>query len=346
MPVTAQRSNQNGFSLVEIMIALVIGLVLTAGVIQVFQGSKMSYVTNEGLARLQESGRFAVDLLAREIRMAGYQGCRNRDQIEPRVIAQNPPAELDFANDKVLRGANNVGGGTTINGRAVAAGTDTLVVKKASTRAAQMDGNLDSVNANIQIHGNEPGFEQNDLIFITDCSDADVFRVTNTPGDSGTVTLAHGNGSNTDNRLSKPYKEDALVMAFESNTYFVSDSGNDNERGQDILSLYVDRVGAANPVELIRGVEDMQVLYGEDTDGDGSVDAYVTADAVSDFADVIATRIGLLINSVEAAMSQDDTATYDILDETIDPSDDRLMRKVFTITAAVRNRELRSDAFN
>lgn len=346
MQVTAQRSNQSGFSLIEIMIALVIGLVLTAGIIQVFLGSKMSYVTNEGLARVQESGRFAVDLLSREIRMAGYQGCRNRDQIEPRIIAQNPPAELNFANDQVLRGANNVASGTTINGRAVTSGSDTLVVRKASTRAAQMTGNLNSDDANIQIHGNEPGFEQNDLVFITDCSDADIFRVTSTPGNSGTVTLAHGNGSNTDNRLSKPYKEDALVMAFESNTYFVSDSGNDNERGQDILSLYVDRVGAANPVELIRGVENLQVLYGEDSDGDGSVDTYVTADAVTNFANVIATRVGLLINSVEAAMSQDDTATYDVLDETIDPSDDRLMRKVFAITATVRNRELRSDAFN
>lgn len=348
MPLRRKPVGQMGFSLVEIMIAMVIGLVLMAGVIQVFQGSKISYRTNEGLARVQEGGRFGIDLFAREIRMAGYQGCRNLDQIEPTVIAQNPPPELDFGNSEVLRGNDNVGSGTTINGRSVAAGTDTLVSKKASTNAAQLTGNMTADNANIQIQGNGPGFSQNDLVFITDCSNADVFRVTNLPGSSGTVTLAHANGANANesNRLSKAYKSDSLVMGFESNTYFISDSGVDNERGQSIRSLYVDRVGAANPTELIRGVEDMQVQYGEDTSGDGSVDSYVSANAVADFADVISVRVALLINSVEAVTSQDDTSTYTLLDEDVDPADDRLLRKVFTITAAIRNRELRSNAFN
>jgi type IV pilus assembly protein PilW len=134
-------------------------------------------------------------------------------------------------------------------------------------------------------------------------------------------------------------------MTFESNTYFVADSGRDNNTGQDIFSLYVHR-GDNTTQELIEGVEDMQVQFGEDQTGDGSVDRYVNASAPPDFTKVISVRVGLLLTSGDTATTQPDTATYDVLDETVDPADDRLLRKVFTVTATARNRELRSTAFN
>lgn len=63
---------QKGFSIVELMIALVIGLLLMTGVIQVFISSKQTYATNEAMARLQENGRFALEFIARSARIAGY----------------------------------------------------------------------------------------------------------------------------------------------------------------------------------------------------------------------------------------------------------------------------------
>ena len=69
------KTNAKGFTLVEILIAMMIGLFLLAGVLQIFINSKQSYRMQEALARLQESGRFALDFLDRDIRMAGYRGC-------------------------------------------------------------------------------------------------------------------------------------------------------------------------------------------------------------------------------------------------------------------------------
>ena len=68
-------NKQAGFSLVEIMIALLIGLFLMGGILQMFSASQQTYRMQSNLARLQENGRFALDFLARDIRTAGYWGC-------------------------------------------------------------------------------------------------------------------------------------------------------------------------------------------------------------------------------------------------------------------------------
>src|SRR5690606_29784673 len=69
------RPRQRGVTLVELMVAMLLGLILTGGAIQVFIGNRAAYDFNEGLARLQENGRFAIDSLSFRTRMAGYFGC-------------------------------------------------------------------------------------------------------------------------------------------------------------------------------------------------------------------------------------------------------------------------------
>ena len=63
---------QKGISLIEIMVALTISLVLLAGLIQVFVSSKKTYQVQNSVGRLQENGRFALDILTRNLRQAGY----------------------------------------------------------------------------------------------------------------------------------------------------------------------------------------------------------------------------------------------------------------------------------
>ncbi|MGH8751673.1 MAG: PilW family protein, partial [Burkholderiales bacterium] len=66
--------NQRGFSLIEIMIALVIGLIIIVALGQVFLGNKQTYKTQEDLARMQEDARFALETMSRAMRIAGYKG--------------------------------------------------------------------------------------------------------------------------------------------------------------------------------------------------------------------------------------------------------------------------------
>lgn len=90
--------HQHGLTLVEILVALVISLFLTAGVIQLFIGTKQTYRFHDALSRLQENGRFALDRMTWDIRMAGY----------------SPPGTTPPANP-VLGGGPNANGNDNIS---------------------------------------------------------------------------------------------------------------------------------------------------------------------------------------------------------------------------------------
>ena len=63
---------QTGVALVEVLIAMLIGVFLVGGMLQVFSSSRLTYRVHEATARMQETGRMALELLSRDIRMAGF----------------------------------------------------------------------------------------------------------------------------------------------------------------------------------------------------------------------------------------------------------------------------------
>lgn len=82
-----------GLSLIEILIALAIGSLLILALVQVFAASRTAYQLSTGLARTQENGRFAIDILQRDIRMAGHMGCVNdQSRFLPANITASRPA--------------------------------------------------------------------------------------------------------------------------------------------------------------------------------------------------------------------------------------------------------------
>jgi type IV pilus assembly protein PilW len=98
--------SQAGMTLIEIMISLLIGFFLLAGVLQIFSASQQTYRMQSNLSRLQENGRFALDFLAHDIRMAGYWGC------------------LNGLNTDITGTDNNIVAGDSIDN-----GTDTIVLR-------------------------------------------------------------------------------------------------------------------------------------------------------------------------------------------------------------------------
>jgi type IV pilus assembly protein PilW len=67
--------NQDGLSLIELMVTVVLSSLLLLGVLQLFMNTTAIDRTSNELARVQETGRVALDLIAREARRMGYQGC-------------------------------------------------------------------------------------------------------------------------------------------------------------------------------------------------------------------------------------------------------------------------------
>lgn len=72
-------SNQKGLSLVELLIAMLLGLMLTAGALQMMLSSQEIYQTTDTLSRIQENGRFALNFLAKDVRMAGHNTTEKAD---------------------------------------------------------------------------------------------------------------------------------------------------------------------------------------------------------------------------------------------------------------------------
>lgn len=71
------RRRSTGLSLIEVMIALVIGVVLLTGIMQIFGSTQLAFSTAEGASRVQENARFAFDMLRNDVRMSAHVGCRS-----------------------------------------------------------------------------------------------------------------------------------------------------------------------------------------------------------------------------------------------------------------------------
>ncbi|MBY6222595.1 PilW family protein [Marinobacter hydrocarbonoclasticus] len=365
MDMGAERQfeqRQQGLSLVELMIALALSSALILGIFTVYLDSSQTSRLSNSLARIQESGRIAINMMAKDLRMVGFQGCADPDDVTLNILAQNPPTNDFF--QTTLRGwevtdSATWADGTELDGDSIESrarlGSDVLAIQRGETAEIEMTGQMTSDNANIQVTGADVGlFTKGDLVLISDCEAADLFRISSQPSSD---TWAHANNVNTSNKLSQAYKESARIMRFLGTIYFVADTGRDDDNGNDIFALYRGNRNLANSAtpnplyqveEIVEGVESLQIEYGERV-GANSV-RYTTADNVSDMTSVIAVRVGLLVSDPGAVRIDSDGSTYDLPGASVIPAssagtgdvahaEDRRLRRVFTSTVMLRNRD-------
>ena len=273
-------------------------------------------------------------------------GCPNLQRIPVNVITDEPPDDFDFTPAEVLKGFDNIAGG---NAYQAVAGSDVVVLQRAALPAARLTGNVNPNNANIQVDANPAGLGRNDFVFITDCVNADMFKAVSVSANNGngnsSITIVHSRGANTTNNLSKIYGRDARVMGFQSLAYYVRDTGRSTAAGSPIYSLYTSARefgGGAVPaaMELVEGVEDMQLTYGVDGDGDRSIDSYRTAADVDDWAAVMSVRIELLMQSLEdnVVASSGEFAQGNLQFNGSAVAPDGRLRQVYSSAVAIRNR--------
>ena len=276
--------SQSGLSMVELMVAITIGLILSAGVIQIFANSKRTYVVEEALSRVQESGRLALDFIANDVRMASYWGC------------QPSPSNIQ----------NNLGAGAgyidftagTISGTEGGAGAaDSLTLRGADgTPGLALQTNSTSVSTPLQV-SLPNDLKSGDIVLVSDCIGGDIFQVTGAnPSAAGVVDHAVGAGSpGNASQISKPYQQTASIYYVHEIIYTLK-AGAD---GQLALWRSID----GTDQEIVDDVADLQFLYGEDMNGDRSVDRYVDAGNVSNFENVYSIRVQLTAQTENANTS-------------------------------------------
>lgn len=312
--ITIQHTkNHKGFTLLELMIAITISSILMLGVSQIFSNSKRTYKLNNALAKTQENIRYASEEMARDIRMAGYTGCRNNTITN----TLNTGSNWKYNIGKPLLGfEGGVDTFPTEYASSVIAGTDSIIVLRGGEDTGLkfdvQNGNAASFNVNTTNHG----FENGDIIMLSDCTHTAVIQIVT--ASSSSQTLTHGTGAGSPGNCTKGlgsadctegvngtaynWNKDAHVVKFQATAYYIAASANGLAGNRSLYRMYVDK-SSTYAEELVEGVENMQITYGYDTNGDGFANRYVTANNVTgaDFNSVVSVRIGLLFQSYDNA---------------------------------------------
>ena len=330
---------QQGLSLVELMVALVISVFLLGGVVQVYTANKSTYRFSEAMSRIQENARYALDTMARDLRMAGFWGCATFDPDDPSNIQNNldpvgggyDPEIHDFVNQPHVEGTENDG----LNG------SDSIRIRGSQPGQASVVPPYNTPTS-AQININQADFvEVEDIVLLTNCKGADIFQVTGTAiGGGGTAQIvAHDLGGgppgNTSgaagcgagaNCLSQTYGGDSSLIKLQSVRYYIANGASGEP------ALFRDVNGQVQ--ELVDGVQQLQILYGIDTDNDNTPNQYVSSDNVPDWNQVAAVRLMLLLISPEN-VNFDAPQNIQFNGVALPPSN--RLRQVISTTIALRN---------
>ncbi len=344
MLLTGHR--QGGLSLIELMVALTLGLFMTIVVGGAYVSSKGSFRYADAMSRVQENARFAMELLARNIRMAGYMGCGDVSQYA-NVVNGGTNLFLDLSNP--VRGYE--GGVSTFPSEfsTAVANTDAIVLLGVDTSSEVSIKNHNASSAQIDTGTHQ--IEKGAILLITDCSHSAVFQMTGPTNTGDKTNIVHnegqagvepGNcnkelGSSCPTETSYTFKPGASVLKLSANGYFIAPASSGS--GNSLWTVALNQTGSTSAQELLEGVQNMQVEYGVDLDGNKTADRWQKADAVetaANWPNVMAVRVSLLLNTLEDGLSPvAQTYTYDGTSTT---AGDRRVRRVYTATTTIRNR--------
>ena len=312
--IHTMRPQQTGLTLIEILVAMVISLILMAGVLQIFQSNKQSFRVQESLSLIQENGRTAMRILAEELRMAAFWGCRSQDIS---IITDNLDPWGAGYQDLLANGGI---AGTNDDGLNI---SDSITISGArSNRLTLLNGSMGGVGNDIPVT-NGSGIQPGDIMLITNCAKGDIFQVTNATSLGPVDPIEHaasGSPGNLTNSLSFGYGSNntrAMIFQVRRVTYSIN---ADPDSGESSLI----RTEGGVDETLVEGIEDMQIVYGQLIGGAADDMRYVPAGTAElNMDEVRSVRITLTALSIA---------------DNVAVGGDGRLRRTFSNTISIRNR--------
>lgn len=300
---------QRGFSLVELMVGLTIGIVvLTVLSLLLVNNSRARVELDQSMQQI-ENGRYAMDLLNKQLQHVGFYGTGAPALPSPLVLPDpcaTDAASLLGALALHVQGFSNVTAATVpcIGAGNVVPGTDVLVLRRAMT-VTTAAGSLDAAAFYLQAIG---------------------------------ASIKFGSGS-TPATFNLTVKSGALapIHQFLVHIYFVSPcskeacaAGSDSIPTLKRLEL---TTGGWQTAPLSEGIDRMHVQYGVDTDDpkDGTADLITsTPVTISDWRRVVEVRVHMLSRNTLASTGYQDNKTYTLGAEVVPASNDEFKRHVYS----------------
>lgn len=358
-------SRMSGFTLVELMVSMTLSLILLAGALSILYSTKLTSSENERVARIQEAGRTALELIRQDARASGYAGCARPHNASSgytyNTKGLNTTSLLwDFSKPVYGFEATSSTAWTPALDTAIpaspvpATGSDVLVLRTARPGSPLFRTNAGASGSAAISVDRDPNISLASFtptpMIIGDCRTAEVFVASGvtTAGSTGTILHATGGSpaGNTSGSLSNSYQIGALLQPVQTVVYYVASCTAIDGPAGPCTALTppglwqiaaVDTATGIQPQELIQGVEAMQLKYGVDTDGDFLANSYVTADLVTDWTKVVSINLAILVRSVDQTGVETDKQTYSLLGTSYGPFNDRRSRSVYTTTISLRN---------
>jgi type IV pilus assembly protein PilW len=370
------RRSSSGFSLIELMVAVTLGLMLTVALISVFVGSRQAYQSTTGVGSLADEGRFALETIAEIARGAGYIGCTAAAETDQDGIVTYTVdnAVLNSSGEPLAYDFQLGVGGYEATGTAP---SDTFAMPATPTAGAPAGDwtpNLDpaftgATSAEVQgsdvlvLHSSLPqstpvytttataagassltvtsagDLQPNELAAVSDCTKAVPFQISGvTGGTPATVNFGGSTGppGNAAAALPVGFSAGALVYPLTTTVFYIG-IGADGDSALRRLDLLNGQVGP-NIFTDSEVVEDVENMQILYGLNTSSGTSYVTANQVPDFTEVVSVEIAVLAASPTGSVAAPTTAqTFNLLGTTITAPKDTRLRRVFVKTIGIRN---------
>ncbi len=254
------RLRQAGLTLVELMVAMLLGLVVIGAVVSVLLSSRQSYTTNNGLSQVQDNARIAFELMARDIRQAGSSPCGNGTVND--VLGGS--GWYRWVNGAGLFGVDNANAlapAPTVP--APAANMPAIVTRGAGQVSANLitAGTACAANAPMINAPTDVGIGANDLVFACDGTQAYIYQTAAFNAGLPLAAVGTGTPGNSSQLGCSSFSSSAYVAPYQAYAWYLGAAGAGAQTGT--LSLYRAHYtgNALVSDEIIRGVTNLQVAY-------------------------------------------------------------------------------------
>lgn len=315
-----------GLTLVELMVAMTLGLILTAGVVTVVVSTNSSHRELGNASRQIENGRYALQVLADDIRHAGFFG--QFFVLDPPMAAPGvcdiSIAGLAGAMMRPMQGFSAVPAGCDGSMPGYVTDTDVLVIRRAATVPTALAA-LSPGTTYLQTRAPDE-------------------RVGPRPPAAAPVEGEEAEGGPSNSEIFDLKERDgttpAAIRRYLTHVYYMRNCSVCADGGDGIPTLVRLELGAGgfSAAPIAEGIENLQLRYAVDTTGDGVPDgALRTAADVGNWQDVMAVEVNLLARGIESSPGYSDQKTYTLGDVTIEEPGDQFKRHAFTTVVRAVN---------
>ena len=321
-----RKKTVGGFSLVELMVSILLGMLLTLGIVNIYLESTRNYVAEEDTARMQENGRFAMNHLKRELMLAGFYGGHadvakmpavavNDDCVSSGRWALDPGSPLEFIND--FDSSLVTQQGTELDclpDHSIMPGTDVFSLKRTAGEAR--------VRGGVYREGSNAAQDRQWYLKIGNYGEEKSWFYSNT---SGFPQQTIGVSSNTD------------YWEFYVQIYFIRRYSVVPGDGIPTLCLAMLARDGMDSECLVEGVEDLQFEFGVDTSGDGFPNKFVSQPGAIDIERSVVARVSVLLRGIRTIAGYTNSKSYVLGSKFVAAKNDAYLRRVMATTIQLRN---------